>query len=273
MFLAPTFFALHAGAAACFVFSPAPSLRSGAALNDAIIAAARRGSQSGFRSAQQRRRLTLLAMASSDDDGGGWFSLSDDTSPGAVKTRILEEGSGETAAKGAEVSIDYVGTLLPSGGGLPSWTPTDVVKCWLLAQQGVPEGLADQILSEGVDGKALTDGSFTDDFVKETLGVENRMQCKKLTVAARRLAKQVEEYADEFEFDSSRERGPFSFVLGKGKAIRAMEMAAGTMKKGKAEVICRADYAYGNEGLRRANEDIVVPPFATLKFDITLLEC
>lgn len=45
------------------------------------------------------------------------------------------------------------------------------------------------------------------------------------------------------------------------------------MKEGeRARFLLRADQAYGKKGLRRGR-DIVVPPFATLKFDIKLLKC
>ena len=36
-------------------------------------------------------------------------------------------------------------------------------------------------------------------------------------------------------------------------------------------VICRSDYGYGKEGLRTSKGDVIVPPFATLCFDLTLV--
>jgi FKBP-type peptidyl-prolyl cis-trans isomerase len=39
------------------------------------------------------------------------------------------------------------------------------------------------------------------------------------------------------------------------------------------EIKCRSDYAYGKEGLRRSNGDILVPEYATLCFNIKLLQC
>jgi FKBP-type peptidyl-prolyl cis-trans isomerase len=61
--------------------------------------------------------------------------------------------------------------------------------------------------------------------------------------------------------------------LGKGKAIKAMELAVASMVGGeRAKITARSDYCYGKDGLRRSNGDVMVPPFATLEFDITLLE-
>uniref|UniRef100_A0A7S4MYM8 peptidylprolyl isomerase n=1 Tax=Odontella aurita TaxID=265563 RepID=A0A7S4MYM8_9STRA len=212
--------------------------------------------------------------AANEGDEEEWISLTPE-SPGAVAKRTLEEGSGDLSPKGSEVSIDYVGTLMPSTG-IVEWSPRDAVECWLSSQQGVPNDMADKFLAKGVGGSLLTDGSFTDEFVKEALGIENRIQCKKLSMAARRLAKQIEEYpsppTDPIVFDSSEERGAYIFKLGAGKAIKGMDLAVAAMKKGeKAEVVCRADYAYGSEGLRKLDGAVVVPPFATLKFEITLL--
>ncbi|EED91092.1 hypothetical protein THAPSDRAFT_35200, partial [Thalassiosira pseudonana CCMP1335] len=74
-------------------------------------------------------------------------------------------------------------------------------------------------------------------------------------------------------FDSSEERGKnFSFVLGAAKVIKAMDLLVSTMKVGeRAQLICRSDYGYGSEGLRSSKGDVMVPPFATLCFDIKLV--
>ena len=120
-----------------------------------------------------------------------------------------------------------------------------------------------------VDGKMIFNpDEFSEEFVSDVLGVSNRIQCKKIIMAAKRLRTQQDDFPEGTEFDS----GSFEFVLGKGKAIRAMDMLVATMKIGeKAEVLCRADYAYGAEGYRTRKGDVVVPPFATLKFEVTLL--
>jgi FKBP-type peptidyl-prolyl cis-trans isomerase len=88
------------------------------------------------------------------------------------------------------------------------------------------------------------------------------------------MGKQQHDFGAPLEFDSSKERGPFKFTLEQGKAIMAYELAVATMKQGeKAEIICRSDYAYGAEGIRRPNGDVVGPPFDTLRFEIYLLKC
>lgn len=194
-----------------------------------------------------------------------WVSVAD-----GVRKRVLEEGEGDVAQECSEVEVDYVGTL----HGEQDWTVQDVVECWLKSQQGL-DHLKDAFEEAGIDGnKLMNTDFFTEDFVISELGVSNKIQCKKLVMAAKRIGKQQEEFAVGTEFDSSKERGPFKFTLGQGKVIKAYELAVATMKQGeKAEIICRADYAYGAEGLRRPNGDVVVPPYATLCFEINLLKC
>lgn len=196
---------------------------------------------------------------------GEWASLAD-----GVKKRVIREGEGEVAQEGSEVEVDYVGTL----HGERDWAVDDVVECWLKNQQGL-DHLADAFIKAEIDGNKLMDTNFfTEDFVMNELGVSNKIQCKKLVMAAKRIGKQQEDFAVGTEFDSSEERGPFQFILGQGKAIKAYELAVSTMKQGeKAEIICRSDYAYGNEGFRKQNGDVVVPPFASLCFEIDLLRC
>ncbi|KAJ7527942.1 hypothetical protein O6H91_16G076900 [Diphasiastrum complanatum] len=71
-------------------------------------------------------------------------------------------------------------------------------------------------------------------------------------------------------FDSTREDNTvFSFEVGKGSVIRAWDIAIKTMKVGEvAEITCKPDYAYGEEG---SPPDI--PPGATLIFEVELLAC
>jgi len=177
----------------------------------------------------------------------------------------LKQGNGAIPDTGFTVKIDYVGTLGPSQ---QSWTVDDVVECWLKNQQGL-DTLIQPFRDNNVDGQLLFNADeFSEHFVSDVLGVSNRIQCKKIIMAAKRLRTQQDDFPEGTEFDS----GSFEFVLGKGKAIKAMEMLVTTMKVGeKAEVFCRADFAYGAEGYRTKKGDVVVPPFATLKFGITLL--
>jgi peptidylprolyl isomerase len=60
----------------------------------------------------------------------------------------------------------------------------------------------------------------------------------------------------------------FGFQVGAGKVIRGWDVGVATMRVGeRAELVCRADYAYGDAG---SPPDI--PPGATLTFDVELLE-
>jgi FKBP-type peptidyl-prolyl cis-trans isomerase len=208
------------------------------------------------------RLASSVLKASSEAE---WVTLTD-----GVRKRVVEEGDGDVAQEGSEVEVEYVGTLV----GEKDWTEQDVVDCWLTNQQGL-DHLADAFIKAGINGnKLMNTDFFTEDFVTNELGVSNKKQCKKLVMAAKRIGKQQDDFAVGTEFDSSEERGPFKFTLGQGKVIKAYELAVATMKKGeRAEIICRSDSAYGAEGYRKQNGDVVVPPFATLCFDINLLKC
>ncbi|KAL7473655.1 hypothetical protein ACHAXS_014116 [Conticribra weissflogii] len=195
-----------------------------------------------------------------------WTPLADN---GKVCKLLLEEGTGEIPTQGCTVELEYTGTLL----GEADWTTQDVAECWLSHLQGL-DHLAPLFLENDIDGSKLMDTSFfTEEFCIQQLGISNKIQAKKLVMAAKRLAKQQVDSPPGTVFDSSSERGKnFSFVLGGGKAIKAINLAAGTMKVGeRSKVVCRADYAYGSEGLRTTKGDVLVPPFATLCFELKLV--
>lgn len=69
-------------------------------------------------------------------------------------------------------------------------------------------------------------------------------------------------------FDSSVTRGrPFTFPLGRGRVIKAWDVAFASMRKGeKAVITAPPDAAYGAAGAPPA-----IPPAATLKFEVELL--
>ena len=73
-------------------------------------------------------------------------------------------------------------------------------------------------------------------------------------------------FLDGSEFDSSRNRGPFEFVVGQGNAIKCWDFALLQLNVGdKAKLNCPANTAYGERG------NPSIPGGATLQFDIHVL--
>jgi FKBP-type peptidyl-prolyl cis-trans isomerase len=71
------------------------------------------------------------------------------------------------------------------------------------------------------------------------------------------------------QFDSSRAKGrPFSFVIGKKNVIQGWDEGVMTMSVGeRALFVISPQWAYGESGIPS-----VIPPNATLVFDVELLE-
>ncbi|XP_050999498.1 peptidyl-prolyl cis-trans isomerase FKBP1A [Acomys russatus] len=74
---------------------------------------------------------------------------------------------------------------------------------------------------------------------------------------------------DGKKFDSSRDRNkPFKFMLGKQEVIRGWEEGVAQMSVGqRAKLIISPDFGYGATG-----HPGIIPPYATLVFDVELLK-
>ena len=76
------------------------------------------------------------------------------------------------------------------------------------------------------------------------------------------------------QFDSSRDKGePFEVTLGSGNVIKGWDKGIPGMKVGgKRRLTIPYDLAYGAEGHPGHEDEPGIPPFATLVFEIELVE-
>jgi len=163
------------------------------------------------------------------------------------------------------ITISYKGTIAPS-----DWTSGEVVKCWLQEQQGLSD-LASTFLQNDITEAKLTDPDFfTESFVVSTFPSLSKIQVKKLVMASKRLAASRTEFSVGTTFDAQD-----SYPITKDKTlISGMSQGIALLDDStnkQLTIICRCDYAYGAEGYRKPTGEVVVPPFATLQFDIELL--
>jgi len=230
--------------------------------------------------------VSIMASSSSTMEGTeeGWINLVPENSAAPVRKTILEAATATTTTpnkrpeKGSIVTIESSGRLCldphadndGTNISIPSWNTQTVLDCWLTEQQGLYEILAGPFKEHSVTGATLLDEAiFTEVFVAETLGIDNKIQCKKTIMAAKRLRSTLENSDHDTIFDQS---PSYEFVLGTGKTVRAMELLVSSMAVGEtSRVVTRCDYAYGSDGFRTRKGDVLVPPFCGIAFEVTLL--
>jgi len=105
------------------------------------------------------------------------------------------------------------------------------------------------------------DGGILKQIIKEGTGPQ-------IPEHAKAKVHYVGTFEDGKKFDSSRDRKePFTFTLGTNSVIKGWDIGVATMKEGELAILtCRFDYAYGENG-----SEPVIPPKATLKFEVELL--
>lgn len=81
-------------------------------------------------------------------------------------------------------------------------------------------------------------------------------------------------FEDGTKFDSSVDRGtPFQFILGAGQVIPGWDRGVQGMKVGgKRRLVIPPDLAYGPNGVKGQDGKYVIPPNATLHFEVELLK-
>lgn len=161
------------------------------------------------------------------------------------------------------VIINYEGVI-----GELYWTPDEVIQCWLSTLQG-QEDLVSVFREHGIDSQQLLSHEyFTEDFVVNQLGVTNKIKAKKLVMAAKRLQSNVRDFPVGTVFDANTN---YAINFEKSTIIRGMTVGISSMSVGEqCRLVLRCDAAYGSEGLRRRDGDVMVPPYATLCFLMTL---
>lgn len=102
----------------------------------------------------------------------------------------------------------------------------------------------------------------------------NKMDTEKVSKAGDTLTvNYVGTLENGTKFDSSIDRGtPFTFVVGIGQVIRGWDEGMVGMKVGeKKHLIIPGEKAYGPRGISDGNGGYMIPPNATLIFDVEIL--
>lgn len=215
-----------------------------------------------------RAHVAVFSTRNTNDVGvEEWTSLTDD---GAVKMRVIS--SSEVASSdavedgnGKDVTVEYIGSIVPR-----NWTVDDINACWL-PEQGLTSLAPELFEAFDIDGEKLMNAKkFHKKFIVEGLGERREAKIDTLFQAAQDLARS--EQQSRLIAGTAFDKNQFTFRLGKGMSIPAFDLAIREMKVGQtASVVARCDYAYGKRGLRAAGK-FLVPPYATVQYDLTLVE-
>ena len=220
------------------------------------------------------RAATAAAAAATEVDDC-WTSLTDN---GAVKLKVISSSSTTTATpaptdddatdgklnlKGKDVTVEYIGTITPR-----NWSAQDVIECWL-PDQGLSSLAPELFEAFDINYTRLTnDKKFTTKFIKEGLGIMKDAKQTTLFEAAQDLKRSEATHRKGTVFDKNQ----FTFRPNRGQVIPAFDLAVAEMEVGQTvSLVVRCDYAYGSRGLRVGGK-VLVPPYATVQYDVTLIE-